>query len=199
MRFHWSKYAPNEFSLNVTAESKAARENLGDKILSWNDVIKYCKNLDRDLIVKSKNTCIKIFKLSGEPPDVEFSVFLHNDFRGDAYRQMKKIALPDIIDGFSNCVNKFSQIDAKISRLNATPIDIHSELRAMGNNTLNIFNYDDDKKQRQLSFIGKQLLALEAKPHGRRYSAESTMKAIDLYLRSRNTYRSLRELLVLPS
>ena len=126
---------------------------------------------------------------------------------------MKKIAWRDIIDGFSNCVNTFSQIDAISSRLNATPIDINSELRAMGNNTLHIFNYDDDtkqrqlsqkqrqlsQKQRQLSFIGKQLLALEAKPHGRRYFAKSTMKAIGLYLRNRNTYRALRELLVLPS
>ena len=69
----------------------------------------------------------------------------------------------------------------------------------MGNNILNIYNYDDNNKQRQLSFIGKQLLALDAKPHGRRYSAESMMKAIDLYLRSRNIYRALRVLLVLPS
>ena len=30
-------------------------------------------------------------------------------------------------------------------------------------------------------------LALEAKPHGRRYSAESMMNVIDLYMRSRNT------------
>ena len=81
----------------VTAESRAARENLGDEILSWNDIIKNCKKLDRGLILKSKNTCIKIFKLSGEPPDVEFSLFLHNDFRVDAYRRMKKIVLRDII------------------------------------------------------------------------------------------------------
>ena len=67
----------------VTAESRAARENLGDKILSWNDVIKYCKKLDRGLIVRSENTCINIFKLSGEPPDVDFSLFLQNDFRVD--------------------------------------------------------------------------------------------------------------------
>ena len=89
------------------------------KYLVGIDVIKYCKKLYRDLIVKSENTRIKIFKLSGEPPDVEVSVFLHNDFRVDAYRRMKKIPLRDIIDGFSNCVNKFSQIDVITSRLNA--------------------------------------------------------------------------------
>ena len=59
---------------------------------------------------------------------------------------MTNFLLRDIIDGFSNCVDKFSQIDAIISRLNATPIDIHSELRAMGNNILNMYSYDDDKK-----------------------------------------------------
>ena len=102
------------------------------KYLVGIDVVKYCKKFYRDLIAKSENTCIKIFKLSSEPPDVEVSVFLHNDFRVDAYRRMKKIPLRDIIGGFSNCVNKFSQIDAIISRLNATSIEIHSELRCHG-------------------------------------------------------------------
>ena len=77
------------------------------KYLVGIDVIKYCKKLYRDLIVE--------FSVSR----FEVSVFLHNDFRVDAYRRMKKIPLRDIIDGFSNCVNKFSQIDVITSRLNA--------------------------------------------------------------------------------
>ena len=56
---------------------------------------------------------------------------------------------------------------------------------AMGNNILNMYNYDDDKnvsyhknnvsyhKNNASYHIGKQLLALQAKPHGQRYSAES--------------------------
>ena len=119
--------------LGLSVLNQGLQEKIWEmKYLVGIDVIKYCKKLYRDLIVKSENTRIKIFKLSGKPPDVEVSVFLHNDFRVDAYRRMKKIPLRDIIDGFSNCVNKFSQIDAIISRLNATPIDIHSELRCHG-------------------------------------------------------------------
>ena len=54
------------------------------------------------------------------------------------------------------------------------------------------------KKQRKLSFIGKQIISLIVEQHGKRYSAESMTGAINLYLRSRSSYRALRELLDLP-
>ena len=52
----------------------------------------------------------------------------------------------------------------------------------------------DVKKRRQIKFIGTQLLALDCN----RYTPDHMAHAVNLYLRSRNTYTTLRELLVLP-
>ena len=175
-------------------------EDLRDTIPNWIELVNYCKTFERDYYLKMDEEVLKIFKRSGEPPEVEFSVFLHSDYRIEAYRRRKKIVLRNIIDGFSNRVKRYSQIDSIIDRLKTTPIDSGSELQNMGNQILNLCSFNnDEKRKRQLSFIGKQLLALESKPHGRRYSAEGMMEAIDLYLQSRNTYRALRELLALPT
>ena len=59
------------------------------------------------------------------------------------------------------------------------------------------FEVDDTldlQKRRQIGFIGKQLLASDSK----RYSTDNMADAIHLYLRSRNSYRALRKMLVLP-
>ena len=61
---------------------------------------------------------------------------------------------------------------------------------------MSLCDEDNEKRQRQLNFIAKQLISLDAGPHGRRYSAESMTAAINLYLQSRCTYHALRELLV---
>ena len=45
-----------------------------------------------------------------------------------------------------------------------------------------------------MTFAGKQLLVF----YGSRYSYDDMLGAINLYLRSRNSYKALREILVLP-
>ena len=169
-----------------------AKNDLRDKIDSWNDMIKYCTKFS-DLVVSAEKTAIIIFRLNGVPPDVEFSIYIYKDFHVDAYRSKKKILVRDPINGFSNALAKCSQIDL-IARLNDTPKDIQSEIRFMGNNLMSLCDGDNEKRQR----IGKQLISLDAGLHGRRYSGESMTAAINLYLQSRSTYRALRELLVLP-
>ena len=161
----------------------------------------YCKKFNADdVIVSSGNEEIKVFKFAGEPPEVEFSVILRNNFNVDAYRRKRKIAVRDIIDGFLNCVSKYSQIEAIISRLNSTSVDMRSEMQSIGNQILVVSNEEEDaQKRRQLVFLGKQVLSLYTRPHGRRYSPECMTEAINLYLRSRNSYRALSELLVLPT
>ena len=104
----------------VTAESRAAKNDLRDKIDSWNDMIKYCTKFS-DLVVSAEKTAIKIFRLNGVPPNVEFSIYIYKDFHVDAHRSKKKILVRDLINGFSNALAKFSQVDAIIARLNDTP------------------------------------------------------------------------------
>ena len=134
----------------------------------------------------SRNRDVKIRAVTAE------SRAAKNDLRD------KIDSVRDLINESSNALAKCSQIDAIIVRLNDTPKDIQSETRFMGNNLMSLCDEDNEKRQRQLNFIGKQLIPLDAGPHGRRYSAESTTAAINLYLGSKSTYRALRELLVLP-
>ena len=68
----------------------------------------------------------------------------------------------------------------------------------MGNNILTLCEDDDEKRKRQLTILGKQLISIDIGPQGRRYTAESITEAINLYLRSKSSYRALRELLNLP-
>ena len=161
----------------------------------------YCKKFNADdVTVSSGNEEIKVIKFAGEPPEVEFSVILRNNFKVDAYRRKRKIAVRDIIDGFSNCVSKYSQIEAIISRLNSTSVDMCSEMQFIGNQILVVSTKEEDvQKRRQLVFLGKQVLSLDTRPHGRRYSPECMTETINLYLRSQNSYRALSELLVLPT
>ena len=104
----------------------------------------------------------------------------------------------DLINGFSNTLDKFSQVDDIITRLCDTPKDTLTELRYIGNNILRLSDEENDSKRRKLTFIGKQLISLTVGKHGKRYTAESMTDAINLYLRSRSSYRALRELLDLP-
>ena len=117
------------------------------------------------------------------------------------YRSKKKLPIRDLINGFLNTLTHYSQIDAIVERLEITPLDCRSELHYAGRSVLNLcdeldgeFNWDT-KKRRQVKFIGMQILAFDQKE----YSADNMADTINLYLRSRNTYRALRELLVLPS
>ena len=155
----------------------------------------YCGKFQPGLLVTSDNTSIKILKLDGVPPDIEYSLYIYHV---DAYKYKKKLPVRDLINGFSNTLDKFSQVDDIITRLCDTPKDTLTELRYIGNNILRLSDEENDSKQRKLTFIGKQLISLTVGKHGKRYTAGSMTDAINLYLRSRSSYRALRELLDLP-
>ena len=80
-----------------------------------------------------------------------------------------------------------------------TPLDFKSELRACGAKILDLASEleDDDcdgGERRKATFIGKQIMLL----HKRSYSKDDMLDAINIYLRSRNSYRALRDMLTLP-
>ena len=107
---------------------------------------------------------------------------IHDNFHIDAYRRRKKIPIRDLIDGFSNKISKFSQIDAIIDRLKSTLVELGSILVAIGKDIVVMSLHFEDSRKRQLSFIGKQLMVLDVKPQGRRFSPEHMMQAIVIYL-----------------
>ena len=189
---------------NLTSESRAlcaevlAKEM--DTIKCWDSLVKYCCKFSGEFLIHgSDSKRISIFKLIGTHPVVEHSVFISDNFHVEAYRRQSKIPTRDIINGFSNTVTKYSQIDHIINRLKVASVDISSEIRFAGNSILSLldeFEIDeiDVKKRRQIKFIGTQLLALDCN----RYTPDLMVNAVNIYLRSRNEYTTIRELLVLP-
>ena len=132
--------------------------------------------------------------MTGTPPIVEHSVFISDNFHVEAYKRQSKIPTRDIINAFSNTVTKYSQIDNILNRLKAATVDINSEIGFAGNILLSLldeFEIDeiDVKKRRQIKFIGTQLLAIVCN----RYTPDLITHAVNLYLRSRNAYTTLRE------
>ena len=189
---------------NVTAEARSERfeEQLVDEdlIVDFDHLVSHCFNeYYGKLFVNKSNGTLKISKLDDEsPPDLKYCLVIHDDFKVEAFRGRKKIATRDIVDGFTCQLSRYSQIGAILDRLESTPLDIRSELRACGAKILDLANEidddDDAARKRRMTFTGKQILLL----HKRSYSSDDMLDAINLYLRSRNSYRALRELLVLP-
>ena len=140
-----------------------------DTIDSWENFVKYCGKFSPDLIVDSSDSsCVRIFKMSGMPPEVEFSILVKNSFHVDAYRGKSKIPIRDLVNGFSISLQKYSQLDSIIERLKNTPLDLSSELRFIGEKMLSLSDefVDEDaedgltgdrSKRRKLSFLGKQV------------------------------------------
>ena len=190
---------------NITAETRAqlAKANTVDEdvITNFSSLVKHCfdKFYPNLMVDRSSPGILKVFKLNNEsPPGIDFSLTITDDFKVQAYRGHKKIVVRDLINGFTNKICKYSQVETLIEQLEKTPLDLRTELRACGSKILDFANEVDDDSYsgvaRRTTFIGKQILLL----HRRSYSKEDMLDAINLYLRSRNTYRALRDILTLP-
>ena len=184
----------------MTAESRRlkteSRELELDQIDSFNQVYDYCLKFSPEHVVIRESYVVKIVKLnSGWPPEVDYSILLKENLQVEAHRKHLRKGIRDLVNGFTNTVCKFSQIDAIIDRLIVTPLNIKSELSYFGGKIIGLEDeIDCEEDRRQIIFIGKQLLLFNR----HRYSSDDMAEAINLYLRSRNSYRALRELLVLP-
>ena len=100
--------------------------------------MKYCGKFAPDLMVNRDDTSINILKIEGMPPNIEYSLYIYANFRVDAYKYREKIPVRDLINGFSNIVDKCFQVDVIVTRLRDTPKDTQTELRYIGNNILSL-------------------------------------------------------------
>ena len=186
---------------NVTADARASTSTSDDPdiVKNFTELVEYCKKFTPvRLLDVSEPSVIKIFKLNDKfPPDVVYSLLIRENFHVEAYRGHMKVKTRDLINKFSSTLTRFSQIDDIIDRLETTPVDVRCELRSCGDQVLILadeFDEDDADKRQKVIFTGKQLLAFDSN----RYSHEDMLEAINLYLRSRNSYRALRAIIILP-
>ena len=169
-----------------------------DTVDSFSNLKKYCSKFSPELLVDlSDNHVIKMMKLNGFPPDIEFLLLIKDDFRIEVYVQHTKVDTRDLLHGFSCTVTRYSAIDNVLDRRRNTPVNVGVELKYLESNVLESTNELEwtDVRHRQITFTGKQLVAFDCN----RYSQDDMSDAINLYLRSRNSYRALREILVLPN
>ena len=163
-------------------------------------VSEYCSKFSPEHVGNiSVSNVIKIFKFNNFPPEVEYSILIKDDLQVEAHRRRMKIATRDLINCFTNTLRRYSQIDKIIHRLQSTPIKIRSELVFLGKKVLELVNEIESEEETelqkclQISFIGEQLLLFNC----HHYSSHDMAEAINLYLRSRNSYRAFRKVLVL--
>ena len=160
------------------------------------NLIQYYAKFTNGRVADSANPeFIKMFKFDDAfLPEVEYSLLIKADFRVETYKGHMKIVTGDLVNMFSCKVTKFSHVDQIIDRLENTPVNVRCELRFLEENVLNLADEVEQievQKRRKVTFTGKLLLAID----GNRFYNKEMTEAINLYLRSRNSYK---EILVLP-
>ena len=137
---------------------------------------------------------IRLYKLNGMPPSVQFSIVITNIFEVEAYRGTKRITTRDLIDNYQHTLNNTCHVDAIIQRLETLPQDIHFELISTAEHLLSLCDGSDEQREQKVSFLGRQLLLHDT----RRFSSVDNKVALTIYLRNHCTYLALRETLILP-
>ena len=108
----------NPTSRSVTAEARKENEDVSkstaqklevifDTVDSWDEFVQYAYKFSPELIIDSSDPdSLRLFKITGMPPEVEFSVMINNDYHVEAYRGNHKVPVRDLINGFSVRLNK---------------------------------------------------------------------------------------------
>ena len=110
------------------------------------------------------------------------------------------VSTGELVGGFSGKLELFSQLTHVIDEVKTLTVDVNSELKSCKKD-LNDFILDSEiegKQKTQLEFLYEQLNMHCYKIEGRRYNIDTIHKACELYIKSRNSYRYLRETLILP-
>ena len=177
-------------------------EKSSDEINSWESLIEYCSSLD--LIFTNNASGIQLCKLSDSfPPKVVFSILIDHSYHVSAYRGSTSVNLFAFFSTwFERKLTLFSQIKTIIDIVENTTVDICEEINAHSNDILALCEktLTTEETSRKIKFIVTQLMiqALPGQHQGIKYDAYLISEAVNLYLRSRNAYRALKIILVLP-
>ena len=103
-----------------------------DKIVFWDHLVSYRSKFSPELTVDcSQENVIRIFKLAGIPPEVEFSLFVKDDLHVEENRSKKKLPIRDgLINGFLNnlCGSKKEGIVLSVFHQNVSlPLNCQGE------------------------------------------------------------------------
>lgn len=192
---------------NVLSEDRAKvssmTEREKDRIKTWDALVTYCQSFNLD--ITHTVDFIRICKLSDEtfPPRIEFCVQINSYYNVRAYRGWTEISLKEILKGYQYKLVYYSQIDKIITKLKTADKDIRAEVKVMTEQLMELCTHDDSLNEisaKKLNFICAQLKAhtFTRQHQGKKYDVYLIYEAINLFLRSRNAYRALRTILILP-
>ena len=103
----------------------------------------------------------------------------------------------ELVGGFSGKLEKFSQLSQVIDKVKTFNVDITTELKSCKKDLNDLIRDSqmEAKQKKQLEFLCEQLNTHYYNTEGRRYNTDTIQKAIELYIKSRNSYRHLRDTL----
>ena len=169
-----------------------------DRIKNWDSLVTFCQGIGLPLTVMEES--IVLFRCNGLPPKIDFSVTINRDYSLSCYRRATYVSTRELVGGFSGKLELFSQLTHVIDKVKTYTVDVNSELKSCKKD-LNDLIRDSEiegKQKTQLEFLCEQLNMHCYKTEGRRYNTDTIHKAIELYIKSRNSYRYLRDTLILP-
>ena len=172
-----------------------------DNINNWEDLVDHCGKLE-GLVLSSSNESLQLHEIIGIPPNLIFSIVIYHDFKDVCFHSGSKIAVRDIVGGFSAKLEKYSELVNIISRLKNHNPNINNvmnsyscRLQEFASTTI-----DNDKDIHRIQFLAEQLKSQIPNSCGNRYGNSPTLlrTALNLYFRSRNCYNELRKTVTLP-
>jgi hypothetical protein len=150
-----------------------------------------CVMRDRDKIV--------ILSFSEPFRDIDYSLSINSDFHITAFRSNTKLSLAKFRDilGFQYRLTRWLQVDAILTRLKVADLDEEKEVNGAVEKLKETLRYMN-KLSSKYEFLFDQLLLRVVPSEARRYSTFMIMKALNMFMVSRVSYRNLRTFLALP-
>ncbi len=136
------------------------------------------------------------FDSTCSPPVIMSSVVVTKNFNVTAFQQNTAVQCGDLL-GFQYRLQKWSQLHAILNRTKNQDLDVNSEIGKTVNR-LRETVFNSAHSLEKFEFLFEQLELLCTKPIGRRYSAQTTMRSLQLFLCNRSCCKKLRMYLALP-
>ena len=191
---------------SVSMEARQCASNDGppevdfdsDTISNWITLTEFCAT--KDLVLDNTDEGITLLKLEKNPPKLIYSIHITKEFGVSCNKGNTAVPVREYL-GFAAKLQRFSKLDLIIEKLEMFDMHLSTELQSIGEQVFALLPRNDlsEQKKTQLDFIGSQILLQTYDPNGRRYSPSIMKQAIVLFLRSRNCYSSIRDILALPS
>ena len=124
-----------------------------------------------------------------------------NDFKVNCYNRTEAVPTRCLVGKFTAKLETYSQLNAILEMMDDLEQNLDGELKSCSEklSKLNLTTTTEDvTKYHRINFLCDQMELNAVKQHGARCNPGTMKDSINLYLRSRNCYNAICELMVLP-